>query len=119
MARKTMQVKRHVGYWAYVKSDVVVEVDHPEGGKFAKKLLKKRKFVKVGYLCASQQQAYDEARKHYGPKAEIRVQGARVDVRPFYVGIVNGQQTIIYEEYRPGPKQADYGCGSARAGKYC
>lgn len=115
MARKAKQIKRHVGYFAYVKSDVVVEVDHPEGGKFAKKLLKKRKFVKVGFLCASQQQAYDEARKHYGPRAEIRVQGSRVDVRPFYIH--NGE--VVYGEYKPGPKQADYGCGSARAGKYC
>jgi hypothetical protein len=91
MARKSKQVKHHVGYFAYVKSDVVVEVDHPEGGKNANKLMKQKKlqkkFVKTGFLCASQQQAFDEARKHYGPKAEIRVQGARVDVRPFYAGI--------------------------------
>lgn len=113
MARKTKQVKRHVGYFALVKSDVVVEVDHPEGGKQAKKLLRKKKFLKTGFLCATKEQALAEARKHYGPKAEIVVEGARVDVRPFYIH--HGE--IVYGEYKPGPKQADYSCGSSRAGR--
>lgn len=114
MASKKKTVTRKVGYFAYVLLDYI---ENDSNGFKSKKANKVSKWQKVGTLSSSKKEAYDAARKRYGSNAKIRVEGVRVDVRPFYLKTTKEGLMVVYEEYRPVVGQPSYSCGSSREGK--
>ena len=106
--------KRKVGYFAFV---LLNHVQEEQLGSRHKKLNKVSKWMKVGTLMYSKNEALEDARKHFGSNAKIKVEAVRVDVRPLHLKKTSNGVEVVYEEYKPTLGQLSYSCESSRRGK--